>query len=103
MKPTQRTEALALIRERCVAANPERFVGKKATISVTTKFGRNETDIGTWNDLTLCLADVMLAIREGRLSLSGTDHFIFTMWKLKEDDLDAQDEEVLLFLANLLK
>lgn len=139
MTPTPRTEALALIRERCVEANPEiielkpgcmvelRYGGNSAyslweLVAGTTDFNRNDI----WKCIdsnfvtvshsdqisgknykvvgrSIRLADIVLAVESRNIPVNDAWYGFTRNYDLGNDSLDAQDDETIEFLSELIK
>lgn len=91
-------DKLSLIREKCIAANPDKNWREMAV-----------GEFGVYKSDTPCrLADVLLATRgedeQGfRVRISASEPIICKRWNLRADRLEDQSEKTINFLYELLK
>lgn len=117
-------DKLKLIREKCIAANPEIVETPKSNLVVVALLGIIESNIRDTGQAHLAemklgelleilgrpirLADVLLAIKTQweKRDPDAMYHDIIktvSIWRLSTDDLEKQSEETINFLAELLK
>lgn len=106
-----KTEALSVIREACIKANPE-IEKRRDWEKVDPQFIGTEKGIEYLSEAPIRLADVLLAIEMPCGAwITSTDFHCFhaadtdeelVTWNLRQDSLESQSPETLEFLAGLL-